>query len=287
MPRAPKNAPSADTDLIIAEREFELREGRKRIQVLAHFLVPVPHESLGFQCEYRIEPLTKNPIVGRRPGIDPIQAFQMAQESAAVELLASRAYQSGRLTLLGTHDLGMPVPKSRRCLIRWDLEAQRMAREIRGAASTHSRRALRTVLERRSSAVDRASAAPVILRRMLELNKEGVKTAVQVQFRKPTTQEWGLTCAVEVQGLLGASTENTRGVGFDGINALHNAMRMATLHILTTSAYQEGNLTWRGGYELGMPVIEDIAALVRTDLHAKLVAQKYLEGPTYRDPRRR
>ena len=63
-------------------------------------------------------------------------------------------------------------------------------------------------------------------------------------------------------------------LGGDPIESLRNAMRLAMVYIVSSPAYQRGQVTWLGSmYDLGMPIFEEVEPLIRKDLHAKAIAE--------------
>jgi len=281
MPRvsAPKVAPNLDW--VVVEREFELRKGRKQTKVLARFGKPVRGRR-DFRCEFQIAGLLDKPIAGQGFGVDGVQALELAMQAATIELLSSRAYQSGRLTFFGSHDLRMPLPRRTRFLTRWDLEAKRIAKQSR-AGSDSSARAHRSVFaEGPTGTAIRAGDAPVIVERDLELRRGRKRTKVRLRFRQPVRHRHGFGCAFHIEGLLDKPPSRSGMSGTDGIEALHNAMKLAMVYILSSRAYQRGRLTWCEMYDLGLPVPEEIAPLIRQDLNAARFAQAMMVPPATR-----
>lgn len=279
MPRvsAPKVAPPSDD--IFVERVFELRKGRKQTKVIARFAKPVS-DRRDFRCEFQIAGLLDTAIGGNAAGVDGVQALQLAMQAATIALLSSRAYQSGRLTYLGSHDLGMPLPSGSGFLTRWDLEARRVASQSR-ASGDGGARARREMLAERSTAPASGPAdAPVLVERELELRP---RRKVLVRFRQPVRNRRGFFgCAFQIEGLPGKPPSRNGMLGTDGVEALHNAMQLAMVYVLSSRAYQRGRLTWIGMYDLGLPVFEEVAPLIRRDLDAARFARELMVPPETR-----
>jgi hypothetical protein len=94
---------------VILERELELRvAGRKQAKVVVRFGKPRRFPRSDFGCRFGIDGLSK-PIAMTIFGVDGIQALDLAMKTALVRLVLSDEYQAGRLTFLGSYDLGLPV----------------------------------------------------------------------------------------------------------------------------------------------------------------------------------
>src|SRR5262245_27253381 len=112
---------------MMLERELELRQGRRKAKVYLRFGEP---RLVGrdFRCIYQIEGLDDEPRVRVSYGVDGVQALWLAMQVAMTELVASLAYQQGRLTWLGRYDLGLPVMDEIRGLVRKDAKPPRRRR---------------------------------------------------------------------------------------------------------------------------------------------------------------
>ena len=71
-------------------------------------------------------------------------------------------------------------------------------------------------------------------------------------------------------------------VGGDPIESLKNAMQLAMVYMVSSSAYQRGQLSWLDMYDLGMPILEEVEPLIRKDLHAKAMAGLLMKPPSMR-----
>src|SRR4051812_3732425 len=100
MKKVPKGTAAPDPELVIVEREFELRSDGAESKVFARLRRPVPDGERAFRCALEIEGLG-DPISTRALGSDVIQAYELALQVAALHLLTSPAYQNGRLTFRG------------------------------------------------------------------------------------------------------------------------------------------------------------------------------------------
>ena len=125
MPRKRKEAvsefhvPMPRIGPVIVERDLELSmKGRKKKKVSVRFGKPLLVPGYDFGCVYEIDGLETKPITRRIFGVDGVQALDLAMKMAMVDLLCSKAYQEGRLTWLGSGDLGLPVMDEFRDLIR-------------------------------------------------------------------------------------------------------------------------------------------------------------------------
>ncbi len=175
----------------------------------------------------------------------------------------------------------MPLPKGMSFLTRWDLESRRVAEESRSdAGRKRSARAYKAMLAARPAGTAILSAdAPVIVERELELRRGRRRTKVLVRFRQPVRNRYGFACAFQIEGLLDKPPSRNGMLGTDGIEALRNAMQLAMVYILSSQAYQRGRLTWCETYDLGLPVHEEIAPLIRRDLDASRFARERMEPP--------
>jgi hypothetical protein len=95
-------------------------------------------------------------------------------------------------------------------------------------------------------------------------------------------QRYELWCAFKIDGLLAKPHARTGMGGDDPIESLRNAMRLAMVYMVSSSAYQRGQLTWLGMHDLGMPILEDAEPLIRKDLHAKAMAELLMNPPRLR-----
>lgn len=221
----------------------------------------------------------------RALGGDVIQAYELALQLAALHLLTSPAYRSGRLTFGGTYDLGLPVSGSYGCLVRTDLERDRAVREFAGkdeASNRFSEARIARLQDTSKVWPDRPEDAPVILERVFDLRRGRKRTDVRVFFRKPVPNRYGYACAFKIEGLLKKPHARTKMLGEDPIDSLRNAMRLAMVYIVSSPAYQRGQLTLHGMYDLGMPIFEDAEPLIRKDLQAKALAGMMMNPPGLR-----
>jgi hypothetical protein len=95
---------------VLVEREYRLvTRDRKRRPVRLKFGKPRPLAG-GSQsyCVYQIEGLEDGTRTGRVGGADGVQALYLAMQIALIELVRTPAYEQGRLTWLGSRDLGLP-----------------------------------------------------------------------------------------------------------------------------------------------------------------------------------
>jgi hypothetical protein len=281
MKKVSKGTAAPDSELTMVERELELRSDSGQGKVLVRIRRPVPHGDSTFDCELEIEGV-ENPISQHASGVDAIQAYELALQSAALHLLASPAYQSGRLTFRGTYDLDLPCPKSYRCLVRTDLERERVLREFAGTDDGANRFAEQTLARLQDKSKvwpDRPEDAPIVLERVLDLRRGRKRTDVRVLFRKPVANRYGYSCALKIEGLLKKPQARRRMLGHDPIDALKNAMCLAMIYLVSSPEYQRGQLTWHGMYDLGMPIVEEVEPLIRKDLHAKVMAEILMNPP--------
>jgi len=284
MKKVPKDTAAADSTLVIIEREFELRSDGGESKVFARIRKPVRNDETTFRCEVEIEGLG-DPIFTCGNGIDAIQAYELALQGVALRLLASSEYQSGQLTFRGSHDLRLPVPESYRYLVRTELERDLSVREMAGkdVATKRFREEILARLQDKSKVwPDKPDDAPVVLERIFDLSRGRKRTEVRVFFRKPVPDRLGHWCAFKIEGLLKKPHARTRMLGEDPIDSLRNAMRLAMVYIVSSSAYQRGQVTWLGMYDLGMPIVEEVEPLIRKDLHAKVMAETLMNPPTLR-----
>src|SRR5688572_2714855 len=131
MKKVLKGMAPADSTLAIVERELELRSDSGDSKVFVRLRRPVPGGEATFRCDAEIEGLGEL-ISPYAEGVDAIQAYELALRAVALHLLSSPAYQSGRLTFRGTYDLDLPCSGSYSCLVRLDLERERVVREFAG-----------------------------------------------------------------------------------------------------------------------------------------------------------
>jgi hypothetical protein len=206
-------------------------------------------------------------------------------QGVALSLYSSPAYQSGRLTFEGSHDLRLPVPDSYRFLVRTDLERERVVRQFAGV-DKDSERFSQTKLARLQDASkvwpDKPQDGPVILERVFDLRRGRKRSDVRVFFRKPVPHRLGHWCAFKIEGLLKKPPARTMMLGEDSIESLRNAMKLAMVNIVSTSAYQRGQLSWIGMFDFGMPIHEDVEPLIRKDLHARAMAEHWMNPPLAR-----
>lgn len=175
------------------------------------------------------------------------------------------------------------MPRSYSYLVRTDLERDLAVREFGGQDEDTKRFREENIarLEDRSKVwPDRPEAAPVVLERVFDLRRGRKRTDVRVFFRKPVPHRAGHWCAFKIEGLLKKPHSRTTMLGGDPIESLRNAMRLAMVYIVSSSAYQRGQLTWLGMYDLGMPIFEDVEPLIRKDLHAKVMAELLMNPPS-------
>lgn len=287
MKKLPKGTVVPDSTLVIVEREFELRSDDGESKVFARVRRPVPDGEANFRCDVEIEGLGE-PIATRGFGVDSIQAYELALQAAAFHLLASPAYQSGRLTFGGSFDVRLPVPESYRYLVRTDLERDLVVRETAGKDDSRSRfsEASLARLQDKSKIWPDPQDAPVVLERVFDLRRGRKRTAVRVSFHKPVPNRLGHWCAFKIEGLLAKPHTRKGMLGDDPIESLRNAMRLAMVYIVSSSAYQRGQLTWLGMYDLGMPIVEEVEPLIRKDLQAKFMAKLLMNPPLGRKARK-
>jgi hypothetical protein len=275
--------PANDSAEAIVEREFELRHDGGESKVFARIRRPSPVGESEFRCELEIEGLGDR-IATRTPGIDAVQAYELALQSVALSLYSSPAYQSGRLTFEGSFDLRLPIPDCYRCLVRTDLERERVVRQLAGTDEDSERFSQARLARLQDAKVcpDQPQDAPVILERVFDLRRGRNRTDVRVFFRKPVPHRLGHWCGFKIEGLLKKPPARTRMLGEDSIEALRNAMKLAMVNIVSSSAYQRGQLSWLGMYDLGMPIHEDVEPLIRKDLHARAMAEHWMNPPLAR-----
>jgi len=282
--KKPKGTAAPDSTLVIVEREFELRSDDGESKVFVRLRRPVSEREANFRCEVEIEGLG-DPISTNGSGVDAIQAYQLALQGAALHLHSSPAYQSGRLTFEGSYDLRLPVPESYRCLVRTDLERDRVVREFAGndeASKRFSEARLARLQDTSKVWPDQPQDAPVILERAFDLRRGRKRTDVRVFFRKPVPHSFGHWCAFKIEGLLKKPPARTMMLGDDPIESLRNAMRLAMVNLVSSSVYQRGQLTWLGMYDLDMPIVEEVEPLIRKDLQAKVMAELLMNPPSLR-----
>jgi hypothetical protein len=284
MNKVLKAMAQADSTLAIVEREFELRSDGKENNVFARLRRPVPDSEATFRCEFEIEGLEAH-ISAYGLGVDGIQAYELALQGVALRLLSSSEYQSGRLTFQGSHDLRLPVSESYRYLVRTDLERELTVREMAGkdvATNRFREESLARLQDKSKVWPDKPNDAPVILERTFDLRRGRKRSDVRVFFRKPVPDRLGHWCAFKIEGLLKKPHARTTMLGADPIDSLRNAMQLAMVYIVSSSAYQRGQVTWHGMYDLDMPIVEEVEPLIRKDLHAKVMAETLMNPPTLR-----
>jgi hypothetical protein len=281
MKKVPTRMAVPDPSLAIVEREFELRSDGGETKVFARFRKPVPDGETDFQCKFEIEGLG-DPISSRAGGVDVIQAYEMALQLAALRLLTSPAYQSGRLTFRGSYDLRLPLHESQSHLVRTDLERDRTVREFAGKDEPSKRFREEAIarLQDKSRVWPQHQDVPIVLERVLDLRRGRRRSDVRISFRKPVPDRLGHWCAFKIEGLLKKPQSRTRMLGVDAIDSLGNAMRLAMVYMVSSSEYQRGQLTWIGMYDLGMPIFDDAEPLIRKDLQAKFMAQMMMNPLT-------
>ena len=273
--KVPKGTAAPESPLAIVEREFEVKGDGGERKVFVRIRKPVPEGTSTFRCDVEIEGLDKA-VSADGVGVDAMQAYELALQSTALHLLSSPEYQSGRLTFLGRYDLRLPIPDSYRCLVRTEFERQQALREMAGTDELSNRfteESLARLQDKSRVWPDRPEDAPIILERTLDLRRGGRRTDVHVCFRKPVAHRLGHWCAFKITGLLKKPHARTMMLGEDPIDSLKNAMQLAMVYMVTSSAYQRGQLSWSGMYDLGMPILEDVEPLIRRDLHAKAMAE--------------
>jgi hypothetical protein len=128
----------------------------------------------------------------------------------------------------------------------------------------------------------RRSAAWAV-ERVFELRSGRTRSKVHVRFAKPAPADVHFRCAFEIDGLRVLPSSRRTGVGQDSIDALHHAMKLAMAYLLTSNAYERGHLTWHGTFDLGLPVHDEVAPLIRRDLDAKAFVQRILFPPSIRE----
>ena len=281
--KRPKGSAAPDSTLAIVERELELRTDGGESKVFVRLRRPVPEGEATFRCDVEIEGLG-DAISTDGVGVDVIQAYELALQSAAIHPLSSPAYQGGQLTFQGSYDLDLPVPESLRYLIRTDLERDLVVREMAGKDDSR-RRFSEASLERlqdKSKVWPDRQDAPVVLERVFDLRRGRKRTAVRVSFHKPIPNRLGHWCAFKIEGLLAKPHTRKGMLGGDPIESLRNAMKLAMVYIVSSSEYQRGQLTWLGMYDLDMPIVEEVEPLIRKDLQAKRMAETLMNPPTLR-----
>lgn len=104
------------------EREFWLvTQSRERRIVSLRIEKPLRYARSedGYYCHYAIEGLQRNEVIERgAAGEDGAQALYHAMQIAMTSLVTSRAYQEGRLSWLGSPDLGLPVMEAIREMVQ-------------------------------------------------------------------------------------------------------------------------------------------------------------------------
>lgn len=90
------------------ELEFHPADGGPPRRVVVSFSVPAPSDSSGeeWRCRLEIAGLRETPHVQDFPGVDALQALLSAIR--IVPLLLRLDARGGRLTWLGSEDLGFP-----------------------------------------------------------------------------------------------------------------------------------------------------------------------------------
>ena len=109
---------------VVVEREYQLlAKGRKKKTVVLQLAKPRPFpDGRDYYCVYRLQGLGDGDHTGRAGGVDGMQALYLAMQMAHVSLVCSCAYKEGRLTWLGSFDLGLPVMQAIEDLIKADAE---------------------------------------------------------------------------------------------------------------------------------------------------------------------
>lgn len=131
-----------------------------------------------------------------------------------------------------------------------------------------------------------SAKAPFVVERELELRKGRKTSVVCVRFRAPVPTRLGYWCGLQIDGLLDRPPGRTGILGTDSLDALHNAMQVATCYLLASDAYQQGRLTWLGQFDLHLPVKDEIVPLIRKDLEAARLAEWFTFGRAARAPAR-
>ncbi len=92
---------------VIAERVFTLKRPRGTRPVTARIFAPRP-DGNDFACRCEVDGLAK-PIRKDIPGVDSIQAIELAMIGLGEWLHATREWREGRLLHHDDHDLGLPL----------------------------------------------------------------------------------------------------------------------------------------------------------------------------------
>jgi hypothetical protein len=107
----------------------------------------------------------------------------------------------------------------------------------------------------------------VIVEREFEISVRGRKRRkVHLRFGKPRPDPAGPdhACVYQIEGLHEEAVTR-RIYGVDSIQALELAMKTALVELVCTRAYEDGQLTWLGMRDLGLPVVEAIRDRIKTD----------------------
>lgn len=96
---------------VIAERRLELLSGTERKITEVVILIGAP-EARGdnYECNYQILGLGYDQV-RRSMGVDRVQALSLALALIGNALYTNDAWKQGRLTFLGSRDLGFPKPR--------------------------------------------------------------------------------------------------------------------------------------------------------------------------------
>jgi len=128
------NTPKPRLNQVIAAREYLLAtSARKNRKVYVRFGKPLPRpDHPSYSCVYQIEGLHEHRITRRMYGVDTIQALELAMKTALVELVCTEAYDQGRLTWLGSPDLGLPISNAIRDKVKPAPNLGRGAKPVAG-----------------------------------------------------------------------------------------------------------------------------------------------------------
>jgi hypothetical protein len=125
---------------------------------------------------------------------------------------------------------------------------------------------------------DVAENAPILLERVFDLRRGRKRTDVRVVFRAPTAGRLGYKTVFRIEGLPKDVHARTAMLGDDAIDSLSNAMRLAMVRLVSSSAYQDGQLTWHGMFDLDMPIFEEVEPLIKRELQASVIAKQLVSG---------
>ena len=106
---------------------------------------------------------------------------------------------------------------------------------------------------------------PTIAEREYQLvTTEGVRS-VRLRLGEPLPDGDDACCFYQIDGLEPDGPIIRWVMGVDGVQALQLAMQLAATELMSTGAYDAGRLTFYGSFDLGLPVPENVAHLVRKD----------------------